>query len=531
MKTLLKSLLIASLGCCSAQVLAMKQSRQLLPIEATEDDMHDIYLADGKSMLDEKLYTQLLSLIKPSVKDALERESRKELREISKLGLEGILSNLETILKKDTQALRAIYLQYMADKKHEEFCELVSAAQNLGIEAVVSTAQEFFAHDYKILIDQEDSTFFIKLLIFQRNRFSGLGTLGHQEDGSTLMGYAASQGKGDIVATLLASKEDGNCVDDEGFTPLMHAAQKGHSKVVALLVRSNVSFDYQNKDGRSALMEASIVGNSESVRMLLSARASTELADTKGMTALHHAVMQSHDDCILLLGGKDALDNKRKMRSELMMHLRNQASAVQPIQPSSAIQPVQPSVVQIVQSTVDQAVQPPSAPQALAEDDVEAAAKKLSLLPYELVVQEAQSNLANDDAEFASPLQKNWELEQEAEAVARRFQEQEQAEFALVLQSDADAAYASQVQEEIENLEQAFVLDSEFAWALYEEELLNEVPVEQGNSDEKYAQRLQVEFQEQLEREQHESQVLQDEELARQLGEPNGFGQSYANYY
>ena len=218
MNTLLKNLLIVTIGCSVAQVSAMKPQQPPLPLEGSEDVIYNIYLSNGKTMLDEMNYRQLLSVIKPSLRDALEREkSHKEIPGISKDGLLGVLANIDAILKKDLQALRGIYREYMTDQRAEDFCEFVFAAYYLGIEVVIASVQEFLSQDYKTIIEQEDSTFMVKLLTFQKNPFPQLGRLCCQKDGSTLIGYAASQGKSTIVSTLLSCGVDPNLADAEGI--------------------------------------------------------------------------------------------------------------------------------------------------------------------------------------------------------------------------------------------------------------------------------------------------------------------------
>ena len=188
-----------------------------------------VVCTDFTSSFDVGIYNRFVQIIKADIARTLPSFGNRKLPDgVNMVGFCSLVFDcLDHIEKKDSVALQGIYKNYMRENKHEKFCELVLASHILGIDFIVTEAQSFFKNDYKLLIDQDDSTFFVKLLIFQRNRFPALGNLDH------LLGYAAATGKSEIVKTLLVSKASVDLLDSEGVTPLIHAAKNGHLKVVA----------------------------------------------------------------------------------------------------------------------------------------------------------------------------------------------------------------------------------------------------------------------------------------------------------
>lgn len=315
-------------------------------MDVDDDSITEWYVGGQKHFIDTPLFARFLEVIKPQQKVALQPRFgyRQTLpAEVSQIGAQQIIySCLEAIEKKDVEALKAQYAGYLADNKHEEFCELVLAGDFLGIDCVVSSAKAFVKDSYKELIDHPDSTFAIKVLIFQRNRYKALCDIHHKhEGGETWLVYAVSQGKSDIVQTLLDSKSQVDVARDDGMTPLMVAAQAGNKAIVEKLLAAKASINAQDSSKLTALMYAAKEGHLEVVEVLKAAGADENLCDSSGMNALVHAVMHNHAELIKFFGGVAAQHDRRfaqKIRADFMAG-KYKARDPQLLKPGSGAQP------------------------------------------------------------------------------------------------------------------------------------------------------------------------------------------------
>ena len=136
---------------------------------------------------------------------------------------------------------------------------------------------------------------------------------------------AASMGRTDMIAPLLAAGADVNAHDLRGFTPLILAAYDGHldtvnalldrkadackpdanqgntaqmgvafkgyDEIAARLLKAGCDVDARNHQGQTALMMAAMFNRRAQVDMLLAAGAQANIADAAG----HTAVSVAHD--------------------------------------------------------------------------------------------------------------------------------------------------------------------------------------------------------------------------------------------
>lgn len=312
MNSMLKKLGIILLCIFTAEVSAMED---LGPSDSEE--IVEVYVEKGRMLLDRSLFERVQKISKTNIHVLLEPRSKHTLAGLSQKGWREVITHIAALEQRAAGDMQGIFLAYMAAQDHEGFCEFVLAAQALGIEFCVKTAQDFFKRNYRTLIDLEDSTFFTNLLLFQRNRFKALGAINRQEDGETLLTYAAARGKSLIVSTLLASQADPQLVNDEGSTPLIEAA-KAESVAV--------------------------------VKQLLGAKVATDCVDQGGMRALDYATMAGNDEMVVLLGGEEALQDlqrfKRKIRADILTRKRDREALEATIVKTTQSEPQVPSQVE-----------------------------------------------------------------------------------------------------------------------------------------------------------------------------------------
>ena len=84
---------------------------------------------------------------------------------------------------------------------------------------------------------------------------------------------------------------DVNVADNEGFTLLHYAASQGKDDLVRKLLSKNATVDVRNKYGATPLHQAATNGFAEAVDVLLGGGADATITLSKGMTALHLAAL------------------------------------------------------------------------------------------------------------------------------------------------------------------------------------------------------------------------------------------------
>ncbi len=90
---------------------------------------------------------------------------------------------------------------------------------------------------------------------------------------------AASQGKLDVVTSLLAGGADVNAKDSGDDTPLMFAAGNAHTDIVKLLLAHGADVNARDKKGWTALLQAAVGGNPEVNTLLLDAKSDINAKD------------------------------------------------------------------------------------------------------------------------------------------------------------------------------------------------------------------------------------------------------------
>lgn len=99
---------------------------------------------------------------------------------------------------------------------------------------------------------------------------------------------AAFNGQKTIVENFL-QHSNVDTKDENGSTLLMWAASGNQHEIAESLILREANINYQRSDKLNALMYAALSGNTDTLEVLLDAKADTELRDLHGFTALMHA--------------------------------------------------------------------------------------------------------------------------------------------------------------------------------------------------------------------------------------------------
>lgn len=118
---------------------------------------------------------------------------------------------------------------------------------------------------------------------------------------NTLLIYAISNEKNDIVSLLLNTSIDINERNKQGLSALMLASQKNNITVIDLLTAKDVYINAKDNGNFSSLMFASEMGNTEIVNKLLDKGAKIDEKNLKNETALTLAVKNNHLDVVKIL--------------------------------------------------------------------------------------------------------------------------------------------------------------------------------------------------------------------------------------
>ncbi len=117
----------------------------------------------------------------------------------------------------------------------------------------------------------------------------------------TILHEAVTEGRSEIVQTLLENQADPNAANTTGETPLHWAVRKGHVAIAKLLLEAKADPNLADAKQRSPLHEAAFRGQKEIVELLLAAKADVNVKDAKGKSPLFYAIDGEHKDVAELL--------------------------------------------------------------------------------------------------------------------------------------------------------------------------------------------------------------------------------------
>ncbi|KAK3934350.1 hypothetical protein QBC46DRAFT_359079 [Diplogelasinospora grovesii] len=135
------------------------------------------------------------------------------------------------------------------------------------------------------------------------------------EDGWTLLLWAAKNGHEAVVQQLLEKGADVEAKDNYSRTPLSYAAAAGHEAVVQRLLEKGADVKVKDKVGRTPLLWAAEGGHDAVVQRLLEKGADVEAKDNYSRTPLSYAAAARHEAVVQRLLEKGA-DVKVKDNSD-----------------------------------------------------------------------------------------------------------------------------------------------------------------------------------------------------------------------
>lgn len=141
---------------------------------------------------------------------------------------------------------------------------------------------------------------------------------GKDDDGRTVLHWAAAQGNSELVKFLLAENADIGALTGSGQTPLHLASANGHSGVMALLLSAKADVFAKDRYGRTPLHAATLNCQKETVEILLNNHADIAATDVNGYTALDFAREMKLEGMAEMLRGNGAKEgNKSNLKDAL----------------------------------------------------------------------------------------------------------------------------------------------------------------------------------------------------------------------
>jgi 26S proteasome non-ATPase regulatory subunit 10 len=116
------------------------------------------------------------------------------------------------------------------------------------------------------------------------------------ESGRTVLHWACSGGRAEIVRWLLERGSNPNIPDDSRWTPLIIACSAGHEPCVQLLIGAGAQIDSCTDQGRSSLLYSCSKNHQSIAKKLLNEGADVNLQDKLGATPLHRAAGCGHSE-------------------------------------------------------------------------------------------------------------------------------------------------------------------------------------------------------------------------------------------
>jgi ankyrin repeat protein len=120
--------------------------------------------------------------------------------------------------------------------------------------------------------------------------------------GGTVFGWAALEGRTEMVQMMLEKGADVTKTDLNGYTPLIAASKAGKPEVVKLLIAAQADVNVSSKKGYTAIILAGASGSPETVKLLIEAKADVNArSSTRGMTALIQSAMSCNAEMAKML--------------------------------------------------------------------------------------------------------------------------------------------------------------------------------------------------------------------------------------
>ena len=126
------------------------------------------------------------------------------------------------------------------------------------------------------------------------------------DDGVTVLMRAASAGRGDMVAALIAGGADAGAKTSGGVNALMMASLGGYVDAARALLAAKADANARDNQGRTALMAAASSGEQAMVDALLAAGADVRIQDASGGTALTYAAAEGFTSAVAALQKRGA---------------------------------------------------------------------------------------------------------------------------------------------------------------------------------------------------------------------------------
>ncbi len=132
---------------------------------------------------------------------------------------------------------------------------------------------------------------------------------------------AFSTSKYKEVKRVLESGVDVNSVDEDGNTVLHYAAYNDETEIAELLLSKGANVNAVNREKETPLHMASDEGDKEIVKLLLGAGANVNAVEIDGKTPLHMAVENGHFEIVKLLLGAGANVNAVSKNGTVPLHV------------------------------------------------------------------------------------------------------------------------------------------------------------------------------------------------------------------
>lgn len=132
------------------------------------------------------------------------------------------------------------------------------------------------------------------------------GVNGQDEQGTTLLFWAAATGQCSTAQFLLEKGAETELADLRGWTPLHAAAYYGKWEMCRTLVNAGANADARQKDGWSVLHYAARRGNAQAVNFLAEHGADVNASDEDSETVLHTAAYSANLEAVRALVEKGA---------------------------------------------------------------------------------------------------------------------------------------------------------------------------------------------------------------------------------